>query len=239
MGYKLLQLPEEALLMQRVHGLRDDFYEEGDGWATTATDSGATAVGDAVGGVMAITASDGTAADNDETYFHQAAETFKFADGKPIEMEARVQFTEANTDDANVLVGLLNAWAANAIQDNGAGVKADASGCGFFKVDGGTNWKVFFSDSTTQDIVELTAQNSLTRTAQTAGGASYQRLGVKVLANGIRLEVQFFIDDVLVYRMIDKTFANATEMELGFGVKNGGANLETLNVDYAYCYQAR
>lgn len=239
MGYKLLQIPEEALLMQRVHGFKDDFYEEGDGWTTTATDSGTTTVGDSVGGVIAIAASDGTAADNDENYFHQAAETFKFADGKPIEFEARVQFTEANTDDANILVGLLNGWAANAIQDNGAGPKADASGVGFYKVDGGTVWGVFFSDSTSQELVTLSAANSLDGLAKTAGGASYQRLACKVLTNGTRLEVQFFIDDVLVYRMIDKTFANATEMEFGFGVKNGGANLETLNADYAYCYQAR
>lgn len=239
MGYKLLQLPEEALLMQRVHGIRDDFYEEGGAWATTATDSGTSTVGDAVGGTVVLAPSDGTVADNDEVYFHQASETFKFADGKPIEWECRVQFTEANTDDANVIVALLDGWAANALQDNGAGVKSSGSGCGFFKVDGGTNWRVFFSDGSTQDIVELTALNSLTGTAQTAGGASYQRLACKVLTNGTRLEVQFFIDDVLVYRMIDKTFANATEMELGIGAKNGGANNESIVVDYAYCYQAR
>lgn len=239
MGYKHTQLPEAALLMQRVHGIADDFYEEGGAWTTTATDSGTSTVGDAVGGTVVLAPSDGTVADNDEIYFHQASETFKFADGKAIEGEVRIQFSEAATDDANVIVALLNGWAANALQDNGAGVKADASGCGFFKVDGGTNWKVFFSDSTTQEIVELTAANSLTGTAQTAGGASYQRLGFKVLANGTRLEVQFFIDDVLVYRMADKTFANATEMELGIGAKNGGANNESIVVDYAYCFQAR
>lgn len=239
MGYKHVQIPEAALLMQRVHGIADDFYEEGGAWATTATDSGTSTVGDAVGGTVVLAPSDGTVADNDEIYFHQAVESFKFADGKPIEGEVRIQFSEAATDDANVIVALLDGWAANALQDNGAGVKASGSGCGFFKVDGGTNWKVFFSDSTTQEIVELTAANSLTGTAQTAGGASFQRLGFKVLANGTRLEVQFFIDDVLVYRMADKTFANATEMELGIGAKNGGANNESIVVDYAYCFQAR
>lgn len=239
MGYVLPTLPDAALKMQRQHGFADDFYEEGGIWATTATDSGTSTVGDAVGGTVVLAPSDGTVADNDEIYFHQTVESFKFADGKAIEGECRIQFTEANTDDANVIVALLNGWAADALQDNGAGVKANASGVGFFKVDGGTNWKVFFSDSTTQEIVELTAANSLDGTAKTAGGASYQRLGFKVLANGTRLECQFFIDDVLVYKIHDKTFANATEMEFGIGAKNGAANNESIVVDYAYCYQVR
>lgn len=239
MGHKLMQIPEAALLLERVHGFHDDFYSESSVWSTTATDSGTTAISDAAGGVMAIAASDGTAADNDETYYHQAGETFKFAANKPIQFESYVQFTEANTDDANVYVGFLDGWAANALQDNGAGPKTTASGVGFYKVDGGTNWNVFYSDSTTQTSVELTAANSLDGTAQTAGGSSYQKLGIQVLEVGSRLKCLFFIDDVLVYTIDDKTFANATEMEVGFGVKNGGANAETLNVDYVYAYQAR
>ena len=79
----------------RVFELFDDFahYTDGDDWTLTATDSGTAAVGDAVGGVLTINASDGTAADNDESYFHTTHELFKFAADKPIRIEARIKFS--------------------------------------------------------------------------------------------------------------------------------------------------
>jgi hypothetical protein len=50
--------------------------------------------------------------------------------------------------------------------------------------------------------------------------------------------VSFFVDGVLVAQH-DYIFTSATEMQIGIGVKNGGANNETLNVDYVVCTQER
>jgi hypothetical protein len=74
-------------------------------FSTTISDLGSVAVGDAVGGVAVITPSDATIADNDESYL-QSKEVFRIASQKPIEFAARVQFTQAATNAANILAGL-------------------------------------------------------------------------------------------------------------------------------------
>src|SRR3954462_13666997 len=119
---KLLTLPD-ALENRREFGFFDDFewYLSPHRWTSVLTDSGTASVGDAAGGILALVASDGTVADNDEAYARTTNELFKFANNKPLLFEARLQFPEANTDDANVLVGLIDAAAANTIVDDGAG----------------------------------------------------------------------------------------------------------------------
>lgn len=209
-------------------------------WATVLTDSGTAATSDAAGGVLVLTASDGTVADNDEAYVHGQSEAFKFADGKPIVFEARAQWTEANTDDANILIGLKDAGAANSILDDGAGPPASYSGVCFFKADGDTVWSVENSIGTTQKTTQLTAANCLSGVAQTCGAGTYQTLRIEVTPiTSTKMDIAFFIDDVLVAKHKDQTMASATEMELFAGVKNGGANNEVLYVDYIACAQKR
>lgn len=240
---KLVELPDIEQLMEDSHGIADDFYHyvTGDDFSTVATDSGTAADSDAAGGVLVINPSDGSVVNNDETYVKGTQEVFKFAADKPIDFEIRLQYAEANTDDANVFAGVVDAVAANLLVDDGAGPKTTASGMGFFKVDGGTNWKIWASLSTTQTAVELTAANSLDGVAKTAGGSSYQRLRCVFLPKTSALaDILYFIDDVLVYKITDFTFTSATEMQIGFGMKNGAdTNVETLNVDYVRCRQKR
>jgi hypothetical protein len=236
---KLLELPDELHLARLSYGFLDDFTHlvTGDLWTDTSGDSGASAaVADGVKGVVALVTG---ATDNNEAYLHQTAETFKFADDKPLIFEALVQFAEANTDDANVMVGLKDAWAADSILDDGAGPAASYSGAVFFKVDGGTRWNVEYSNGATQETAELTAANSLDGIAKTAGGAAYQRLRIEFQPHGTVGDVKFFIDDQHVYTFANVSYSSATDMEAGFGVKAGGANSETLNVDYAYARQKR
>lgn len=223
--------------------IADDFLRDVDAadWVTTLTDSGTATVGDAVGGVIALVPSDGTVADNDEAYIESANEVFKFAADKPLLFEARVQFAEANVDDANVLVGVMDAVGANSLQDNGAGPPSSYSGAVFVKVDGGTVWQVETSNAGTQTTTELLATNTnnLAKRNVTAGGASYQVLRIEYMPySSTNAYVSFFVDGVLVAQH-DYIFTSATEMQIGIGVKNGGANNETLNVDYVVCTQER
>ena len=233
----------ELLRLRHQFTIQDDFLRDVDSadWVTTLSDSGTASVGDAAGGIIALVASDGTVADNDEAYIESANEVFKFAADKPLLFEARVQFTEANTDDANILVGLLDAVGANSLQDNGAGPPASYSGAVFVKTDGGTVWQTETSNSTTQTTNELTAANvnNLAKRAVTAGGAAYQTLRIEYMPySATNAYVSFFVDGVAVTQH-DYIFTSATEMQIGLGVKNGGANLETLNVDYVVCSQER
>lgn len=201
-----------------------------DNWVATLSDDGNVSISDAVGGICAITPSDSTAGDNDEAYIGTAKEFIKFASDKPFFAEALIQFSEANTDDANVIFGLCDAVGANTLQDNGGGPPASYSGAVIFKADGGTVWQAESSLATAQVT---------TVTTTTAGGSSYQRLGIEFLPLTSTLaDVIFYVDGVAVAKH-SLTYTSATEMQLVLGVKNGGTNAETLNVDYATYTQLR
>lgn len=240
---KLLDRLPMFLQERSLHIVADDFCKDYDAaeWISVLTDSGTASVGDAVGGIMALVPSDGTVADNDEAYLKSPNETFLFANNKPLIFEARVQFTEANTDDANVIVGVKDAVAANTILDDGGGPAASYSGAVFFKTDGATNWQVETSLAGTQTTTDLTASNAnnLAKRTMTAGGSAYQVLRLEFLPySSTNAYVNFYIDGVQVAQH-DYVYTSATEMQICLGVKNGFTNLETLNVDYAICAQAR
>ena len=199
-------------------------------WTSLAADTTATVtVADAqAGGVALFT----DATDNNEAAIRTTTEVFKFAAGKPIMVEAQISYAEANTDDANVFFGLMDAIGANALVDNGAGPKSSFSGAGFYKVDGGTRWQFITSIGTSRTTVDLIAtdKNNLSRETQTAGGT--QILRVEVEGDSVTtLKISGFIDDVLVAQhIVDCT--SATEMHAGAYVKAGGANAETLYVKW-------
>ena len=162
MTTNLLCLPDSYYKAPLVHGFSDDFNElvTGDRWTSIAADTGASvAMTDAVGGRVALVTG---ATDNNEAYIHTTSELFLPAANKPILVRAQLQFAEANTDDANVIFGLINAAAANDLQDNGAGPRASYDGAVFYKVDGGTRWQVESSNAGTQVTTD---------TEYTAGGA--------------------------------------------------------------------
>lgn len=236
---KGLLLPDAGQKYTRTHG----FMEHFDGlnsarWTSTLTDSGTAAVGDEVGGVVTLSPSDGTVADNDEAYI-ATKEIFKIAAGRPIEFGALVQFTQAATNAANVFAGLMDAVGANALQDNGGGPKSSFSGAGFFCKDGSLNWHAIYSDGSTQTIAELTATNSLNKQANVGGGAAFQLLEVEIIPKTSTLvDVIFKINGSTVYKMLDRTYANATEISAAFGVKNGTAAQQALKVDAVASYQS-
>lgn len=235
----LSKTPPGYDLQSLVVGRASHFTEfvTADEYSTVASDGGACAVGDVANGVLAITASDGTVGDNDETYLKGTNEVFLFANNRAIDFQALVQFAEANTDDANVIIGFMNAVAANALQDNGAGPPASYSGACFFKVDGGTVWQVESSLGGTQ---------TTTVTNITAGGSAYHLFEIQFRAiNSTLGEVSFLYDGQVVCDAQNRpikhqiTYTSATEMQEIIGVKNGGANLETVNVDAMACWQTR
>lgn len=232
---KLMELPT-FLERRRQAEYFDDFfwYVTAHEWTTVASDSGTIAVGDTTNGILTISPSDGTVADNDETYLKFTNETQLLAAGKAFVCESLIKFTEANTDDANHMFGVMNAVAADTILDNGAGPKASFTGAVFYKVDGGTVWRCRSSIGTTYT-------DTITNVSSTNTG--YQRLRIEFKPNGSLLEVTYFIDGAQVLdtssgrpglrlaHTIDP--ASATEAQVFAGSKNGSnSNHETLLVDY-------
>lgn len=238
----LLNLPAGVEELNLVHGISDDFYHyvSGDDFSTVASDLGTVVDTDLAGGRVELAPSDGTVADNDETYVKGTQEVFKFAANKPLDFEASVQFTEGATDDVNIIVGLKDAVAADSLLDNGGGPSASYTGAVFFKVDGGTVWQVETSVAGTQTTTELTAANSLDKRAKTAGGSAFQKLRIEFRPfSSTQADVIFLIDDVQVAKHT-YTYTSATEMQICFGIKNGAATtVELLVVDYVRCHQKR
>jgi len=212
-----------------------DYFDDFFNYDPTATvgeyaavsDGGAVDVGDADNGVLSI--ADG-ATDNDETYISSIHEIIKFATDKRLFFEARVKLTEANTDDANIIIGLSDIVAANSLLDNGAGPMASYDGACFFKVDGGVVWQFETSNAGTQ----------LTNTSVAAFvTATWYKLGFLYDPNdGVTAIVTPYVDGVASTAK-NLTIAGLDEMHILMGVKAGGANAETLLVDYVHIAKER
>jgi hypothetical protein len=201
-------------------------------WDAILTDSGTVTLGDAKNGVLVIAASDGTIADNDEAYVHSTNELFLVEAAKPIYFETRVKLGAADSDGANVMVGLLSAPAANAILDNGGGPPASYSGVVVYKVDGGSAWQAEASVAGTQQAITLTSPG--------APGTTFQKIGILIVpTSSTAATVYVFVDGSLVGSG-SFTFTSFTEACAFVGVKNGGGTVNTtLHVDYVLVRQAR
>lgn len=207
-----------------------DFDELPD-WLEALNDgaSGTNTLNDAAGGTYSIVTA---AADNDYHYLASKSEAWRVRAGKPIQFGCRVTLTEANVDDANVVVGLTDTVTAGIIQDNGAGPAASFDGILFYKVDGGTAWNFQTSNGSTKTTTAAAA----TFTSGTAyelafvvktSGASDTVAVVDAYVNGVKVASH------------DLTISGMDEMHLILGVKAGGANAETLVVDWVGARQAR
>ena len=198
-----------------------------DGVSSVITDSGAIAVSDAANGVVSLSCSqDSSVADNDETYLITTKEVFTIEAGKNLVLKARVKLTEANTDDANIIFGLTDSGAANMLLDNGGGPAASYDGAVFFKVDGGTVWQAETSNAGTQSTD--TSAGAFTSAAWTD-----LLITITSLSSDTVAVCKFYVNGTLG-ATLNITISGLEEMEMIVGVKNGGANEETLLVDYIY-----
>jgi hypothetical protein len=215
-----------------------NFVTAQDGWTSLVADAGTSAaVSDAANGVLAL----GTAAtDNNEVMVRSTAETYLVAAGRSIHGRWRIQFSEANTDDANIAVGFASAAGANLLVDDGAGPRTSGNQFLIYKVDGETVWRVQARNGS--EVETYTTES-------TAGGSSYQELEIDIVEESttevlvsFKLNGSFLTDAAYPGTPIRAriNIASSTEMNLVVGyAKAGGANAETLNIDYAHGYQTR
>lgn len=209
--------------------VKDDFTEGiSDGKWQTTEDAGATGP-DAdlglAGGVVSFFC-DGD--DNDECYKY-STKCFKFAKGKPMWFEARFRVDEANTDDANVIVGLSSAWGADMLLDDGGGPAANYSGITFSKADGGTKIVLETSVSTTQTTTAAFA---------TWADDTFFRVGFYFNGEDASNNVIPYLNGV-AQTATTITLASQAACGVGFGIKAGGANEESIEIDYITCIQVR
>lgn len=181
---------------------------------------GGDVISDAAGGVLSV-GCDGD--DNDECYVSSIAEIFKFQTNKNLEFECKIKLTEANTDDANWIIGLSDTVAANSLLDDGAGPMASYDGAVFFKVDGTMKIQFESSNAGTQ-VTNATL-------ADFVSGTDYV-LGFKYnCGDGTTGTITPYVNGV-AGTAHSITIAGLEEMHVLMGVKAGGANEEALLVDY-------
>ncbi len=155
------------------------------------------------------------------------------AAGKSLLFTAKVLFAEAATNAGNVYVGMTSSTAAASLGDNGAGPASSYSGIGFYKVDGSLNWFVEASNGSTQDTVELTANNSLDGFAHPAGSSAWQILEIDVkMKTSTKCDVMFRIDGVTVRKITDWTWTSMVAMGEALTVKAGSSTAEVLLSQY-------
>lgn len=230
----VLKFPPSWQNIKQQYELFDDFFSDQSdlSWVDTITDSGTALVNDAVNGVMVLTPSDGTVADNDEVYLASANELFLYAADKPFVGRCRLKFVETTSGVYNAFFGFASAIGANTLVDDGGGMRASGSVAAIYKVDGETVWRCVTRNNGVATVSQSTT---------TAGGASYQELEIEVVyLNSTQVQVVFRVDGValkdattglpIVHTV---TVASATEMQIGAGAKLGAAtNNDTLSIDY-------
>ena len=183
-------------------------------WFTFHPDGGSVLCVDAHGGEVDLVTG---ASDNDEVYLVSSRERVLLQTGKPFQLRFKFSLTEANTDDANFIMGFVIAALANTLQDNGAGPPATYDGAVVFKVDGGTVMQFETSNAGTQVVT--------TDIGDFTSGTTYV---IDITYDGVTT-VSVAVDGT---GKADHTIAVAglEEMHVIAGVKAGGANAETLKL---------
>jgi len=210
-----------------AHVFFDDFHEfgaTGDMWTIVedGSETGTSGILDRAGGWIAQY-SDGDA--NDEAYLATKGESWKFASGKPMWFETRLEWTNSATTAGNFIVGVFEGGGdADSLVDTHAGPPADYDGAVFFKVGGGAVINFETSIATTQ-VTNATFGTFVS-------GAIY-RMGFYWDGVGY---VTPYLDGVA-----GTAHAMATsggECNIAFGCKSDGAE-ELIEVDYIKCVQMR
>lgn len=225
----------DRLKLRRTFGYMEDFewYTTGQMWTTTTAGGGAaTVTAGSAYGILNLAPTDSTL--NREVYVATTTSLFLIANNRPIVAEAFLQFSEANTNKANIAFGLMNSVGAASMQDTTGEPKTSFSGAVIYKVPGGTVWKTASSLATTQTV-------NVSDT--TAGGTSYAKLRIEIMpVSSTIAEVTYYVNDVQLKTSGGRpgqtsikdqlTYTGAVAMQLFVCCKNGSTSPETLNVDY-------
>jgi hypothetical protein len=193
-------------------------------WTIVQDGTGSFTNAGTVGGWLSV-APDNTT-DNEEIYAKMPSNV-AFAADKPAMLAFSMALTEANTDDANIILGLSSTGAANTLVDDGGGPPSNYDGAVFFKVDGTMKWQTETSHTTTQQT-----------SATAADFASATTYDLSIFWDG-SASVNFWVNGVLVATHTTAGALPTANMGITVGVKNGGAHKETLTVDWLYLQAAR
>jgi hypothetical protein len=203
-----------------------------DGWTIVEDDGagGTYAVGDGVGGIYTQYC-DGD--ENDESYLISANEVWKFAAGKSVWFEAKVGIIEGATNEAGMIVGLMDAAGAGAIADGRAGPAASYDGAVFFKATGALSYYFETSNAGTQSTSSALGTH-------TSGTAIKYGFWCKTESTSDTTATVYPFINGAIGTAQTLTLSGLEEMHAIVGIK-GGANAaeEAFFIDYIKIIQIR
>lgn len=217
-------------------------YASGGLWTSITTGSGATvAAGDGDGGILTVTTG---ATLNNEAGFKSTNKLATFVANKGMWAQYAFKYTEANTDDAGIVMGWASSW-TNILADTTFALPTTLSGALIYKKPNDTLWSGFGSVSTTQSSQQSIAtcqQAAITQVMSiqaipdpggmieitfwagpygvSGGTPGYTPMLPNVTSMARQQPIKFFI-----------SYASAAAMQFGFFVKAGGSNSEVVSVD--------
>ncbi len=243
MGMNKFDLHEEVKL-RRTMLVFDDFTDysstasNGAGWTTVTAGSGAVTPGDNFGGQINLLPTDSST--NREVYVKSTRQVFKFQQNAPLYCEAYLQFTEANTNKANIAFGFMSGVTTASMADTTGEPKSSFSGAVIYKVPSGTLWKCASSVGTVMGGAGGVAQTS-TVTAGTASAFTRLQIVVQPLTSTLA-EITYYVDGNQLFTAGGRpgtspikdqlTYTGAIAMGMFVMCKNGSTTPESLFVDY-------
>lgn len=241
-----MRLNRESDALQQIKlvtEIADDFLYYTDAttnWTKAVGSGGGAAItAGGTGGILALTTG-GT-----QNIFGSIASTvalFKFLPYRPMYFEVDLQYAEAATNQCAIAVGFSSVITTSLLTNTTGVPNSSMSAALIYKQTGDTNWRAITSNSTTQTL------NQSVQTTQPSPTTLYQTLRIECRdVDGTNTEVTFFCNDAPLldtntHRPIKQIVSqtSAAAMYAVLMVKNvGGANSETLNIDYVYCNQGR
>jgi hypothetical protein len=227
---------------KNTFSLASDFHNFAtgqDGWTSLVVDAGTSAaVNDARGGILTLTTA---ATDNNEVMVRSTTELFLPTTSRPMFCRARINLTQANTDDANFFFGFGSAMAADFLVDNGGDPRTTGSIFGITCSDGDTVLHAFTRNGATATDTATTISNTDATGVYREWEVQVQEFSatqclVTFLVDGYYLRDDTVYANVIEHRVL---YASLTEMNFGIYCKAGSANSETPLIDWAIAGQAR
>lgn len=209
-------------------------------WAVDLPNNGNAVVNDGLAGILTLTPSGASPAASDEAYIYSPQQVFQPSAGYPLYLEALIQYTEANVNQAGIFFGLASGVSTGGLLTSGAaGIRASGTVVGIYKVAGSTVWSV----------ISQNGSNVVTNTSTCPAGLStYQKLNIEILdviaGNAtvvFRVDGQLLRDTNNPTLPIKQNLILASDLicSLAAGVKNGSSSMETLNIDCMAAVQSR
>ena len=236
---KILDLTDNLLQRRRNYEFINDMDDVTSGGRyTTLVAAGASIVTSNTPGAAATLATGATI--NTPALVALTNLPFLMTKDLPAFFEARLKYTEAATNKADLFVGFSSLFPADTLSTQGLGPNSSFSGAGFYKLDGQLNWGVMVSNAGVQTLVPLTSLVAINKLAAATGVGAYQVLKIEITnVTATAADVLFYIDTVLVYAIKGWTWTGSVAMSAGVEIKDGSAVSESCVLDYFVGAMAR